>query len=135
MSFKEIGAPRLLALADILDAADAAHVAKGEPVYRQTAFAHDCGTPACALGHWAHHNQDRWTYDGRPCVGAAPRLRRGSRNTYKDAAKEFHISHNENMEDEADELFGGCGCGEAETGKEAAAYIRDFVFRKLKCED
>ena len=30
------------------------------------------------------------------------------------------------------ELFGAHGCGEAKTGKEAAAYIRAFVKRKEK---
>jgi hypothetical protein len=46
------GDTALLLLADMLDKADEEHEKRGEPTYDQTAFAHSCGTPACAIGHW-----------------------------------------------------------------------------------
>lgn len=55
----EAGNINLLLLADILEDADERHMAAGEPTYDQTTWTHDCGTPACAIGHWLAH-------EGRP---------------------------------------------------------------------
>ncbi len=121
--FKRYGANRLLKLALILDTADALHKKKGESTYDQGIYRHPCGTPACALGHWAAANPKRWRFDnyGLPFVA-----RDFESGTYS-AVDEFGISY-----DEADDLFGYAGCGEAQTAKEAARYIRTFVKRKLK---
>ncbi len=135
--FKDRGAQNLLRLADILDAADAGHRARGEPAYRQSAYRHACGTPACAIGHWVAAHPERWTYthsrphEGWPLLSRLPI----PRNPYLDTDA-YRLSMEEEFcihADEASELFGGFGCGGAKTGAEAATYIRKFVFRKLKC--
>ena len=116
------GEQRLLQLADLLERADVEHRDRGEKTYKQESYAHDCGTPACALGHWVWAERDRlpdlYDYMFRDAFmnGAAP---------FEAAADEFHISLNE-----VRELFGSDGCNYAETAREAAAYIRGFVMRK-----
>ncbi len=121
--FKRYGANRLLKLALILDTADKLHEKKGEPTYCQEQYRHFCGTPACALGHWAAANPKRWTFDklGFPFVA------RGLESGVHSAVDEFGISYSEVVE-----LFHSNGCGKAKTAKEAARYIRAFVKRKLK---
>lgn len=118
------GKERLLKLADILDVADAEHRKNKEPTYDQCTLIHaDCGTPACALGHWAAANPRRFNYDAK---GGSVRLR-----AYPDISGvdeigsiEFDIT-----EAQGTELFDYNGCGEARTSKEAARYIRNFVKR------
>lgn len=120
--FQRWGARRLLKLADILDVADAEHRKKGEPRYDQGMLAHRCGTPACALGHWAFQNRRRgWELrDGSPLLQGRPA------GTWATAA-EFGISSVEDAQ-----LFSSFGCGRASTAKAAARYIRKFVANKLK---
>lgn len=124
MTTHATGMRRLLKLADILFTADAQHRKSKEPTYDQTRLRHDCGTPACALGHWASNNRRRWEWE----EGHYPVLRHESTGeTWFDATKEFAITY-----EEADELFEMNGCGRATTGKEAARYIRGFVKRKQR---
>jgi len=111
----KLGARRLRKLAKILDTADALHKKRGEPRYNQQIYQYDCGTPACAWGHYV--------------LSDAKIVKRlGMRDSVYagfHTEQEFgiHVS-------EADELFGLAGCGHAETAKQAAAYIRSFVKRK-----
>lgn len=119
------GMSRLMELADILDEADEQHWARGEPLYDQGSWLHPCGTPACALGHWAAANTDRWTTHilWKPLLTS---VAAGVWHSSIDCAQvDFCLDY-----DEASELFGGIGCGHAKTGKQAAAYIRAFVARK-----
>lgn len=126
MTTLTVGNRRLLKLADILSKADATHKKKSEPNYDQQFYAHECGTPACALGHWATANR-RWVWLGLK-YDLFPRLRNNSHgSTTEDAMEEFHLT-----EDEADELFEVDGCGNAQTAKEAARYIRAFVKRRQR---
>lgn len=115
------GLKRLLRLADILDVADAQHRAKKEPTYDQSTFKKSCGTPACALGHWAAHNPRRWKFDttGHPYLRTTEPLYGIS---FEDASQEFGIDHHA-----INELFEYNGCGRAKTGKQAAKFIRKFV--------
>lgn len=126
--FKTVGAPRLLKLADILDAAEPMQLTDGKPSgYYQRRWIwgkNDCGTPACALGHWAANNQDRWeAYD-------IDQIRlKGRYGPIGSAKQEFCLSDRE-----VSELFGIDGCGNAQADpRKAAAYIRNFVFRNLTC--
>lgn len=144
MTTRAVGIRRLLKLAGILDTADAEHRKKKEPVYNQMSMDHLCGTPACALGHWAFNNPRRWRYEriALPAVswmdskvpefyvevclkarqsGSAWRL------SFSEAANDFGIT-----DMQADELFSGEGCGNARTAKQAARYIRKFVKRLQK---
>lgn len=131
ISFKRYGAKRLLELAKLLDGADALHEKRGEPTYSQTAIRHECGTPACAIGHWGAANPKRFKVRSR--------LGQGVAHTYVYASDpslchetdqgvaEFGITREESYA-----LFSSWGCGRALTGKAAAAYIRKFVKDKLK---
>jgi hypothetical protein len=117
----KLGARRLLKLATILDTADALHRKRGEPTYNQEDYAHSCGSPACALGHYAANTRgfklDRQWYEY---------FREDKLFTWDCGAdEEFGLSYSEAME-----LFYYNGCGEAKTAKQAAKYIRSFVKRK-----
>lgn len=131
MTTLKTGLRRLLKLADILDVADALHRKRKEPTYNQERFAHpSCGTPACALGHYATHSR-RWKLKrvevGPNDVALWPLLKQGSGDSFTDANEEFALDVYAN---ESQELFGAMGCGEAQTAKQAARYIRRFVKRK-----
>jgi hypothetical protein len=120
-----VGLLRLLDLAQLLVIADAKHRALGEPEYNQRVFAHPCGTPACALGHWADANPERWMKV--PGNNWWRRIDLFQRNDgYFDGANwEFALN-----ESECNELFSMGGCEGAQTAKEAADYIRGFVARR-----
>jgi hypothetical protein len=121
------GEKRLLALAAILDTADARHAAKREPKYRQTKFAHTCGTPACAGGHWTQHSSGRLELIDTDGFGSFRiRDQTGAVRTVDAFRPEFSLSHQESVE-----LFGADGCDYARTAKEAAEYIRRFVRRRV----
>jgi hypothetical protein len=109
----KIGNRRLLKLASILDTADAEHRKRGEPTYEQGCFRHECGTPACALGHWIAHD-DGW-------------LDQGSSADFLKAKDVFVLGAGDSQV-----LFGTDGCGGARTAKQAAKYIRAFVARRSK---
>lgn len=124
-----LGLRRLLKLADILDTADAEHRKRGEPTYDQGVFASSCGTPACALGHWAAAHRRRWYFEDRWGISALirPVLIRTEETGIAAAESEFQVSVREVLE-----LFDTDGCGNARTAKQAARYIRRFVARKQK---
>lgn len=105
---EEQGNVRLLRLASILDAADEYHKQHNEPAYKQRSLIHPCGTPACAGGHWDA------SPEGQELGGSQ-----------QDWRKTFAINGKEESE-----LFGGEGCGDARTAKEAAEYLRSFVARR-----
>lgn len=117
----ELGNERLLKLAAILDTADELHAAKGEPTYQQSAYLHPCGTPACAMGHWAAANPDRWHIEPQDrSVNSIIGL------PYVEAVRqEFFINPSEEID-----IFGMFGCDDALSAKDAAAYIRAFVARR-----
>lgn len=135
--FKRYGSRRLLKLAAVLSVADRRHEKKGEPGYSQHAAGHRCGTPACALGHWTDHAKGRVLLTRRVCDGGRVyggdlvytgfTTPSGEIHEARIAGTEFGLSF-----DEGNELFGGYGCGRAQTAKDAAAYIRRFVKNKLK---
>lgn len=89
-----------------------------------------CGTPACALGHFA----------SRGDLQAFLKIYRGPESqtpylVYADTgAAAFHdadevYEYFDIDEDESDELFNSHGCGNAQTNIQAAEYIEDFVAR------
>jgi len=90
-----------------------------------------CGTPACALGHFAARTDlQRILKIQRDKEGGAALAMFGSNNRDWDmeAVNEyFGISHEEH-----EELFGGEGCGDAQTAKQAANYIENFVCQRRK---
>lgn len=116
----QVGLSKLLELAEILEKADALHKKRGEPTYDQSKTFHSCGTPACAWGHWLAAKKQN---SERRHWGLA----------YDMVSGEFGITT-----DEVHDIFGPCGCGWLDsdspyiTSKDAAAYIRGFVARKLQ---
>jgi hypothetical protein len=130
----KLGRARLLFLASVLDIADKGHELGDEKGYDQGKWVNECGSPACALGHYAAQYPKRFVLNpnwvspvgGRPYPviqlrGSDARL--GPQST--GILEEFSITSSE-----SEELFSGSGCGDATTAKEAAAYIRKFVARK-----
>ena len=118
--------------------------------YNQSLLANDCGTPACALGHYGFNTPKRWGYsysleEDPNCPGtflAYGVLRPAEyfRKTLEDpvtgkfltlvfsqAAHEFGLTAAETLE-----LFDADGCGNAQTAKDAAKYIRQFVKKKRR---
>lgn len=94
-------------------------------------YANECGTPACALGHYAHRRDLQRTFqldylesehgtDGRKQV-----VNNGGWGIHYDSTpicKHFGINARE-----ATELFASEGCGGAQDGYDAAKYIERFV--------
>lgn len=117
-----VGNKRLLRLADILDKADALHKERGEPTYAQYRVMHECGTPACALGHWAYNNPRRWKFNSRGAESRETRLTA----VVKNGMYEFSLSY-----EESDALFGVDA--DHPTAKSVAKYIRAFVKRRSQC--
>jgi hypothetical protein len=136
-----LGNRRLLRLRSILLKADALHRRRKEPGYAQSTFRHECGAPACALGHWAAANPRRWRWRdiGVSISNPAPLLRSKRirhpvdpcglvTQVFASAMKEFALT-----DEQAEEIFGGYGCGQGPhsltsiTARDAADYIGDFV--------
>lgn len=116
---------RLLELADVLDAAHERGTNYDQKMFFHDLYSgHPCGTPACALGHWAYANQDRW----ENCYNTPTLKHRRNVSIFDAVHEEFGLNSTQ-----ASELFGGYGCGFAKDAKQAAAYIRDFVFRNNQC--
>lgn len=92
-----------------------------------------CGTPACALGHYAARRDLQSTFF----------FPENSRYIWKLVRPQFEIFYDSPCvqthfgldEDESPEIFGGNGCGNAKTAIQAAKYIEKFVKnRKAKRE-
>ena len=95
-------------------------------------YTNTCGTPACALGHYACRTGLQKTFKitrwGTNKGLIALRGTEGRKYIGVDSPhvfKHFGIDY-----DEANELFGGVGCGDAHTAIEAAEYIENFVAKR-----
>ena len=78
---------------------------------------HPCGTPACAVGHYAARRDLQRTF-------------RITKNGSLPFADEDSYSHFGIDGEEYDALFSAVGCGNAKTTTQAARYIERFVKRK-----
>ncbi len=140
----KLGARRLLRLAKILDTADAEHRKRKEPAYSQETLGHAehpestiemCGTPACALGHyaatmrgkrgWGWHKKYGMFWPGYTALDRGIWVSTNQPGPLEAAANEFGLSA-----DDSRDLFETWGCNNARTAKQAARYIRAFVKRK-----
>lgn len=84
-----------------------------------------CGTPACALGHYAFRTDLQKTFN---LYSSWVRFKKSSElvdHYSPEVSKHFDLTA-----DETEELFGGEGCGNARTVEQAATYIEGFVKRK-----
>lgn len=93
----------------------------------------ECGSPACVLGHYASRpdvqrllrpGKRRDSYGG----GLMPVAVKSGRRVGLDS--EEVLSHFGITYEEAEELFGGEGCGGATTTKAAAKYVKQFIKEK-----
>lgn len=91
----------------------------------------DCGTPACALGHYASRTDLQKTFKivkERDLYTEAPKaelcLRDGSGAIYQEPEVGAHFGLDVG---ECEDLFGPLGCGGAKTPKAAAKFIEKFV--------
>ena len=101
----------------------------------------DCGTPACALGHYASRRDLQKTFEiqvSSTDLGFGETEKRaklvdtktGSRVYFGDTVGGFTVEkHFGITTEQAEELFGESGCGNAKTPKDAAKYIENFVKR------
>jgi len=142
----QTGNRRLLTLAKELEKVRAARYVRSQEGFRgydQETVLHPCGAPACAWGHYVVNNRRRRKRITEEAKVVAA-LTNSSPDTYEEtvlgegvvelpsiwggnAMREFAITR-----EAADELFESHGCGAAQTGKQAAAYIRKFVAKRTK---
>lgn len=97
------------------------------------AFFHDCGTPGCALGHYAARNDLQSAfYLRRKSDWLGIRTKTGRAAGPAIGFDDIRVSEHFGLScyDEAEELFGTRGCGNAKTPIKAAEYIEAFVERK-----
>jgi hypothetical protein len=85
-----------------------------------------CGTPACALGHYASRTDLQTAYRLKPDSEIIVRTSDGSCVDYNtmDIADHFEIQG-----DDLEDLFSPEGCGSALSTIEAAEFIEAFVAR------
>lgn len=92
---------------------------------------HPCGTPMCALGHYAAREdlQDAFKIDPETGITYVVGVSRDdlmlAANIFEVAQKHFGISVRE-----TDRLFSSAGCGGATSKTAAARFIRDFAEKK-----
>lgn len=104
----------------------AADLVENSETFDMSTFMHECGTPACILGHYALACKDRWKIVyGYPTLQQLESLSRYP--AFASAAIEFDISLTDSRI-----LFGSKGCDDARTGAEAAAFIRNFVSQRVR---
>lgn len=86
---------------------------------------HKCGTPACALGHYAVRDDLQLEF-GLDREGELVNSDGDIMGHNDDAVyRHFGVTHTE-----ADALFDSGGCGGANTAEEAAVFIEEFVINK-----
>lgn len=85
---------------------------------------HPCGTPACALGHYASRAdlQKEFVIVGHSVLFADESRRGIAHYDSEEVMEHFGLSLNQ-----ASLLFNSQGCGGAKTVEEAAQFIEDFV--------
>lgn len=91
--------------------------------FRMYAFSR-CGTPACALGHYAARDDLQHVFRLRKSGWLGLQGKRSGDIGIDSPAVQEHFGIDF---DEADELFGYCGCDGARHPEEAARYIESFV--------
>lgn len=101
--------------------------------YDQNLVGHACGTPACAIGHYAVNTPRRWSWTKHGDINVALDF---DGDWTDQVAHEFCLAQDDDEtsfgESEVNEIFGDRGCDNAKTALEAAKYIRKFVAKKRK---
>lgn len=104
----------------LLNVAKALRESEHPERFTMRTIAHSCGTPACALGHYAAR---------RDLQDAFILLKHGELRATGDAASPFlaELEHFDISRAEEEKLFGVWGCNDAQTPLQAAEYIERFV--------
>ncbi len=89
-----------------------------------------CGTPGCALGHYASRCDLQKTFLFIPGSGGCIRYRMDHQRIGVDSL--VIATHFGLCESEVDDLFSSDGCENASSTIEAAEFIEDFVGRKYR---
>jgi len=113
-------------------------VAEGDgPEINMNVFFNDCGTPGCAIGHYAARKDLQSEYESADTFvqrtdGVAFPAKYLSviedgfifmyAGIFQDFAKHFDVTHAE-----ATGLFGSSGCNKAKTKEEVVDYIENFI--------
>lgn len=91
-------------------------------------FGYDCGTPCCALGHYAFRKDLQTVFSLNEC--GYLRLIKGRADGVSGIYDYSILRHFGITPEQSRELFqGGDGCGGAKTATKAAEYIEAFVER------
>jgi len=93
--------------------------------FNMESFGGFCGTPHCAIGHYAARQDLQKTFRLGLLTGDLKTHTGFTSYSGSAICAHFQIS-----KQEAAELFGPHGCGAAETPEQAATYIETFVARK-----
>lgn len=112
-------------------------------------FVQSCGTPACALGHYAFRRDLQHTFKFVAFIGE---VWDSNARSFQPGVK-YDIARVDDAHDrqsslsydsvevlehfgitalESDELFGAYGCGNAQTAKRAAGYIERFAAKRQR---
>jgi hypothetical protein len=120
----------------LLNVARGLRESKHPEQFRMSAFVSYCGTPACALGHYASRTDLQKSFHLLPNRIALftvhqtnPKFAVGLAYDSGEVQKHFGITANE-----AGQLFSAWGCGEARTPIAAAEYIERFVRERTRAE-
>lgn len=95
----------------------------GKPGFDMMTYVHPCGTPGCALGHYAARTDLQAEFR----IVHSSLMFGFSHLPISDGY--VHFGFDSIGTDYMDELFSMAGCGGAQTRQEAADYIRDFIRR------
>lgn len=109
----------------LLNVARAVREAPDPSRFSQGSFGHKCGTPSCALGHYAVRKDMQRTF-GLTFWG-------GKLTAYGDEVgtdRDSVTSHFGITSGESYDLFGKHGCDDAQTNIEAAEFIEAFAAKK-----
>ena len=105
------------------------------------AAGHPCGTPACALGHYAARSDLQDDFELKHRMNGIYLTEFGekqikyegvqrSRDGFIDCPFQAAVRHFGITREEASNLFSSSGCGEATTPTEAADFINGFILEK-----
>jgi hypothetical protein len=106
-----------------------------DPALEENIHLNTCGTPACAMGHYAARRDLQRSFWLDPDGEMKLAGRGGSiknNDSFEESCGDDYAKHFSITERQADMLFGGEGCGNAETPKEAADYISSFIKSESK---
>jgi len=92
----------------------------------------DCGTPACALGHYAARTDLQKTFKIRANAQHQVADIMADEQTIQAPSEEPAVQEHFGMtSEEVEDIFGAEGCGGAKTTKAAIRYIERFIAKRV----